>query len=437
MIGRVRHRIRAVLAENEFLRHVLTLLTGTVAAQLVVVLMQPVLTRIYGPEAFGGFILFQALFTMLASVAALRYDMAIMLPRNDADAKLLVRAVTLLISAFTVVTTVVCLLVAGPIARLMNSPELEPWLFLLGPAAMASAGIQALSFWLNRVKDYKSISTNRVQQNTASSVGQLVFGLLHVTSAAGLILGQLAGLFLSTITLFRKSRESRKPSDGATGSMWHILKRHWRMPVLNAPKSLVDNIRLTGLVLIIGMLYSDAAQGHFGVAWRILQLPVSLINQAISQVYFQKLSTAAPGTLHKFVQKAIKRSVIIGVLPFVLIFALSPALFPWVLGGSEWNDVGLIAQALVPWLFMMIVSSPISTVFIVTDNQLMLLVHSIFYAAAPMLVMYATRGDIVSSMYWVGATGAVALAILTALALVVSRRYDARAPQDEIAPEVS
>ena len=138
MVGRLRNKLRLLLRKNEFLRHVLTLLSGTVAAQLIVLLMQPILTRIYGPSAFGGYILFQSLFTTLASVAALRYDMAIMLPRKDADARLLVRAVTLLIAAFTVVTTIACLLAAGPIARMLNNESLEPWLFLLGPAARAS-----------------------------------------------------------------------------------------------------------------------------------------------------------------------------------------------------------------------------------------------------------------------------------------------------------
>ena len=426
MVGRLRNKLRLLLRKNEFLRHVLTLLSGTVAAQLIVLLMQPILTRIYGPSAFGGYILFQSLFTTLASVAALRYDMAIMLPRKDADARLLVRAVTLLIAAFTVVTTIACLLAAGPIARMLNNESLEPWLFLLGPAAMASAGVQALSYWLNRVKDYKSISANRVQQSTVSNVGQLVFGLLQVTSVAGLILGQLVGMFLSLFTLFRRSKASREPIEDPSGTTWQLLKRHWRMPALNMPKSFVDNLRLTGMIFLVGVLYSESIQGQFGVAWRILQLPVSLINQAISQVYFQKLSTAQPGTLHVFVKKAIQRSVLIGIVPFALVFALSPSVFPWVLGGEEWTNAGLIGQALVPWLFMMIVSSPISTVFVVTDNQLLLLVHSIFYAAAPMLVMMLTPGDIVNSMYWVGATGAFALLIITALALIVSKKYDAR-----------
>ena len=233
-------------------------------------------------------------------------------------------------------------------------------------------------------------------------------------------------MFLSLFTLFRRSKASREPIEDPSGTTWQLLKRHWRMPALNMPKSFVDNLRLTGMIFLVGVLYSESIQGQFGVAWRILQLPVSLINQAISQVYFQKLSTAQPGTLHVFVKKAIQRSVLIGIVPFALVFALSPSVFPWVLGGEEWTNAGLIGQALVPWLFMMIVSSPISTVFVVTDNQLLLLVHSIFYAAAPMLVMMLTPGDIVNSMYWVGATGAFALLIITALALIVSKKYDAR-----------
>jgi O-antigen/teichoic acid export membrane protein len=49
---------------HSFTADVLKLVTGTTLAQIIVVLASPLLTRLYGPEAFGFF----ALFTSITSI---------------------------------------------------------------------------------------------------------------------------------------------------------------------------------------------------------------------------------------------------------------------------------------------------------------------------------------------------------------------------------
>ena len=78
-------------------RHVLTLLTGTGLAQLIALAAAPLLSRLYTPEDFGVFALYLSVVSLLAILATGRYELAIVLPEDDDDARHLL-ALALLIS---------------------------------------------------------------------------------------------------------------------------------------------------------------------------------------------------------------------------------------------------------------------------------------------------------------------------------------------------
>ena len=72
---------------SSFATDVLKLVTGTTLAQVITVLAAPVLTHLYGPEAFG----FLAIFTSITSILGVNrlhgaYELAIMLPKTDEEA---------------------------------------------------------------------------------------------------------------------------------------------------------------------------------------------------------------------------------------------------------------------------------------------------------------------------------------------------------------
>ena len=69
-----------------FADNVLTIAGGTTLALGVSVLASPITSRLFGPEAFGLAALFQSGAAMLAAIACLRYEMAIVLPKKDEDA---------------------------------------------------------------------------------------------------------------------------------------------------------------------------------------------------------------------------------------------------------------------------------------------------------------------------------------------------------------
>jgi lipopolysaccharide exporter len=71
---------------SSFATDILKLVTGTTFAQVVTILASPLLTRLYGLEAFGFLALFTSITSIIGVIACMRYELAIMLPKTDEEA---------------------------------------------------------------------------------------------------------------------------------------------------------------------------------------------------------------------------------------------------------------------------------------------------------------------------------------------------------------
>ncbi|WP_449373489.1 oligosaccharide flippase family protein [Arthrobacter psychrolactophilus] len=171
-------------------------------------------------------------------------------------------------------------------------------------------------------------------QSGGTGLAQLGLALAKIGGVGGLILGTIAGQTAAFLVLRHKARDVRVDLEESNETVANLLKRYRRMPLLNGPNALVDAVRTNGINIIIGIVYSGALLGQFFMAWKLLQLPLALINGALAQVFFQKLSIMERGSMYVFAKTSVKQSIIFGVVPFGLIYWLSPWAFPLFLGSE-------------------------------------------------------------------------------------------------------
>lgn len=426
-------RWRALVARFPTLANVSTLLSGTVLAQVVVLVTAGIVSRLYSPAEIGSFAAFMAIPQTVAVVAGLRYDMAVVLPDRDADARVLVRAALTIAAIVSLLTSLVTWWAAPQLAALMRHPELTGWLAWSGVVVMTSSVVTTMGYWFTRTLDYRAISTNRVEQQGVVQLVKIAAGAAGHGGIGGQMGAQVVGQGVAAATLVWRGQDAwRGPREGATPTR-RLLHRHRRMPLLNGPNALVDAVRTNGVVLIVGYWYAASTQGQFSQAWTLMQAPLALINGAVSQVFFQKFATVARGDMTRLVERSVKVSLAAGVLPFALLAVLAPVLFPWYLG-QQWDQAGPIAQALVPWLFLNLITSPISTVFVVTERQSLMLAFACVYAAAPLTILWVMGGagiGIVPTMWVVSLVQALLLAFLVGLTHRVAASWDAGSTTDE------
>lgn len=407
--------------DNTFLRHVLTLMTGTAVAQVIPLVARPFLTRIYTPAEFGVWGMYTALAGGLATIGALRYDIAVVMPETDAGGRAMVKLASRIGLAFSVVATVLLTVFSHPLANLLRRPDLAPYLPAVGLLVLATTQLSGRQYWLNRRERYKEMARNRMGQAVGTTGVQLGAGLAGVGGAWGLVAGSIAGAWFSSANLWRLTRHETRPQPG--DSALAVAREYRKMPLVNGPNALVDTIRLQGIILMIGAFFSKEAVGQYTQAWTLLQMPMGLVNGALGQVFYQKLANTRRGAMFGVVRNAIVRSLVIGLVPFALIWLLAPWLFPFVLG-PDWGPAGQIARILVPWLYLNFVTSPISMLFLTVRRQGVMLCHALVYMAVPLALIGNFHHSITRTTSHLSWSMGGLLCGFLALALMVAWQYD-------------
>lgn len=405
-------------------RNVASLAIGNAGGVAITFLALPVLSRIYVPEHFGVLATYLALSVLLGTLATLRYEFAVPLPTEHGEAATLLRAGRRIV----LVSGAITLLATGALAAATWAnwlPLDHSTLFMTLALTVPLAGEAAmLNYWFTRTERFQLQGAARIVQASVTALVQILLGLTTEPGPAGLVVGVLVGQLACTALLIICDDSARHRTPGQGPSMRELLHRHRSMPLLNGPKALVDAARINGMNLIIGARSLESL-GQFSMAMRLVQAPLGVLGTAIAQVSYQRMATAPPGQLGQVVTGIIRRCLVLGFLPFLSIFLIAPTLVPLALG-QQWGDAGAYAQALTPWLYLNLATSPLSMVFLVADRQGVLLAFTIVYTLAPLALLAVLSSDLDMAVRAVSAAMTALLVILILLAVKVARGHDVR-----------
>ena len=355
-----------------FASDVLKLVSGTAVAQILTVATAPLITRLYGPEAFGLFALFISVVNILLVISCLRYELAIMLPKEDKEA-VNVLGVSLV---FVVVTSGLLIPLVGwfgrSFARWLKSPELGEYLYLVPLAIFFGGTFLALNYWNSRKRQFGRLSVARVTGASTTTSIQLGAGFSGIVSGGGLIAAFVAGSFASTLLLggqiWRQDRTLIQQNLKLT-RMIAVLKRYRKFPLYDAWAGLLNAISWQLPVFLLSTFFSSAVVGYYALGNQLLRLPMSLIGNSIAQAFFPRAAEAnIDGTLAIVVEDTFRYLVMLGMFPMFLLAIVGRDLFVSFFG-SNWAEAGVYTQILSIWMFFWFISSPLSTLFRVLEKQ--------------------------------------------------------------------
>jgi len=363
--------MRRLFPQSAYARNVLTLMTGTTLAQAIPIAISPILTRLYSPEEFGRFALYMAVAMICSVLVSGRYELAILLPRHDKDALHITGLAIGLSVAISAVLLVVVLMFAHPIAALLGDAELGPWLYAVPVSTLLLGVYQSLNYWSNRKAQYRRMAISRTVQSGSAALAQTASGYA-ASGAAGLVGGQVAGQLLATGILARLIWREDHTLICALRPMRSLAlaKRY-----INFPRYLIvahgfNTASGQMPVLLLGALFNTSAAGFFTLTQRVMAAPMSLIANAMGDVFRQEASQAyvRHGNCKSIYKKTFLRLLLISAVPFAVFFFVAPALFAWVFG-EQWRVAGEYAQILTPMAFFQFITSPLSSMFMIAQKQ--------------------------------------------------------------------
>jgi O-antigen/teichoic acid export membrane protein len=397
--------------QSSFAANVSKLITGSVFAQGLGVLVAPIVSRLFAPEAFGVAALFTSITGIIGVVACLRYELSIMLPKTDEEAANLFGLSLFFVLSITSISALIVFFAGDAIVGLLNSPELKNYLWLIPVSVFGSGTFLALNFWNSRTKHFGRLSIARLISSIFAQSARLGAGCAGFVSSGVLIgsviLGQIVSSFFLSGHIWRDERHLFKKSI-RWEKMITGLRRHKRFPIYGTWSALLNTASQHLPALLLAVFFSPKIVGFFALGKTVLSMPMILVGQSIAQVFFQKASEAhsRTGNLSTVVEEVFKRLVSCGIFPILLVTLIGKDIFIATFG-VRWAEAGVYVQILGLWIFFQFISSPISMLFAVLEKQSYGLFFNglLFSTRAASLIVGGMIGDVRLTLFLFAGTG--------------------------------
>jgi O-antigen/teichoic acid export membrane protein len=339
-----------------FADNVLTLAGGTTLALGVSILASPITSRLFGPEAFGLAALFRSGAGMLAAIACLRYEVAIVLPKKDDDAAQLFAVCGLALMAMTTLTAVLTYVFGTRLLPYLNAFELAPILWLFPVTVFLRGSQLPLRFWYTRQKQFRINAAGRVLGSFPISIAQIIGGSAGFRAGENLVVLRIFGLiFAPAFYGWRLLRRDARfiIRNVNPGGILSSAKKYIKFPMFDTGSILLGMLSNLAPIWLLTSFFSPAICGLYSKATYLLLLPSIVIGKSVGQVFLQESAAAkaARKNLAGLFETVFNRMITIGTLPLAILAIIGPELFKLFLG-TRWTESGVYAQILMPQVFL-------------------------------------------------------------------------------------
>lgn len=358
------------LLRSAGVRNFAKLLSANVVAQVIGLVVYPVLTRMYAPDDFGLLNLFLSIGGVLVILATAEYQYAIVLPKEDEKAHGVLQTGGLIALC---VTGIVLLSVpfSHPIASIFKTPGLAKWYWLMPVYVLASACWILLNYYYTRHKQFGRISCYQISQsvlNAGAKVGCGYAGFLHGGLICSTVLAPVVAVLISIARSWRKGLREVLHVDKNVCK--EVAKEYGNFPKYSLPRALVNNLSGSLPALLLTPFFGLTNLGFWGMAITLAFRPINMISQSLYQVLFQHV--AAKVNRRETIRPMLRRFVLCGTciasLCFVGLYVILPELTQWLLG-AEWNITGHYIRVMLPWLLVNILSATTSFLIDIFQKQ--------------------------------------------------------------------
>lgn len=391
-MNRVSALARRLVPSGSFRADVLTLMTGTALGQALLLAVAPLLTRLFSPAAFGAFGAYLSLAAILGSLSTLRFDQALMLPREEEESASLLGAALLSAVVVSLAVLAATLALRRPLLAALRIESLAGWLLALPVSVLAFGAFQAFNSWTVRHKEFARSSTAQGARALSIAAVQLGSGLLHA-GPGGLVMGSAGGDAVAAVLLagsVRRRHGELLHRAFRPGRVLEAARAYRDFPLFSAPQNLLNAVSQHLPLLLLAKFFGPAVAGFYVLAVRSVQAPLNLFLTSMRQAFFQKASELhnRGGDTRALFRRTTLRLLAMSALPTLAVLIFGPRLFAFVLGG-RWLTAGVYARWLVLWQGLMFANVPAVFFAQVLRKQREVLLVDIVLLAARILAIAA------------------------------------------------
>lgn len=353
------------IRNSKFFINILILVSGTAGAQAIGILVSPIITRLYSPEALGILGVFVAIQTIFNPIVSLSLPLAIVLPKYDISARKISSTALLLSFVFSVLILCVTLLFGEKLSENFDLGLDSISLGLLSVAVFIASFVSLLTQWVNRRKIFKIKAKAVVWQSIFINSTKVLLGLVY-PAAISLILISVIGNLIHAIYLWLSICNkkivvfSRIPNKISSVALYKKSVRSYRDFVFyRTPQIVLNSISFGMPILMLTAFIGPASAGYYSLSRTILGLPATLIGEAVTSVFYPRITSAIQNKerSRSLIVKATLIMAIVAAIPFGIVILFGPVLFSTIFG-NNWHAAGEYAQWLAIWSFSGFINKP-------------------------------------------------------------------------------
>ncbi|HDZ6643389.1 TPA: type 8 capsular polysaccharide synthesis protein Cap8K [Staphylococcus aureus] len=357
---------------NKFIGDSFLMILSSGIAQVILIITTPIITRLYSPAEFGEFTIFSNIAMILIPIINARYDLLIVNAKNDRSANIL--------SQISFLISLLILLILIPILAI--SAWLYPnfildFIFIIIMLFLVSL-TNIFTNYLNKERKYKVLSLINVFRAGSMALLQIIFGLLSLGSL-GLIIG-FSLSYITGITLGYKTFKKHFNIVRNKEETKALFLENKNQLVYSTPSILLNSLSFSVVVFFIGILYTNTEVGIFGMAIRVLGIPVTIISLGLSKIFMQQANDyyIERGNFRNLLLKFSSTLVIVSIILYVPLYLFSEELVNILLGHS-WVDAITVIKIVIPLFVIRLIVSTVSlSVIVLQKQQLELILQALF-----------------------------------------------------------
>lgn len=344
-----------------FMKGFMSLFAGSAIAQLIPLALAPFISRTFSVDDVAVYGLYLSIVSTFSVVIGGRYEMAVVLPKENLDSIRIVH-VTILISFLTSAAAGLVFLIFGDlIESQLKNENISDWYWLITSSFFLIGVYQGLNMWLIRNRMFVASSINKVGQRI--SEGALVIYSGNFGLNGGLILGDVVGrLTMTLISLYQSIKLDFHKVRFSLSHSIILIKEFKQFPLGYGFSSLANSAAAHVPILFISAAYQSLAVGYFNMMKYVLSAPVAFISRNVAQVFLERLANKwrnSKPVSNDFLKLTALMSVIACLFVFPILF-FGQEIFI-VAFGEEWTEAGKYAQIMVVSFGLRFVVSPLSS----------------------------------------------------------------------------
>lgn len=377
-----------------FMRKSAIVASGQALGLVVAVLASPILSRLYSPRDFGLLAIYVTLIGVMSTIATLRYENAIPLPKDERLAQALATLSKWSVLLNSLLMTGAAALFGESLDRVVFRSQDAPFTWLLALSVALFAACEIHNAQLIRDSRFSDLAKIRIMFAVSCLATQLTVPLVWKSGPIGLLLGQIGGYAGElAFAWLAASGHSKAPSRFDLAALRRAAADYRMYPMYDVSSSLLRILAVNGQALLIAWLYGPVTAGYLLLAQRLLSSPLSAISFSVSRVYYSeaaKLTREAPKELRHLFISTLLRLTLLTTPPLAIACLAAPGTFTF-LFGEPWYAAGLFCSILCPLTLLRVLAFVIAPTLDVVNRQGLRLVRELICAACMMAGVACAR----------------------------------------------